>query len=42
MIEDVKLAVEGRVPVYHYGRMGGIVPAPAEIEESLKSHFLNV
>lgn len=42
MIEDVKLAVEGRVPVYHYGRMGGIVPAPTEIEESLKSHFLNV
>lgn len=26
MVEDVKLAVEGKVPVYFYGRTGGILP----------------
>lgn len=39
MIEDVKLAVNGRVPVYHYGRMGGIVLNPAEILEAFKRDF---
>ncbi len=39
MIEDVRLAVEGRVPVRHYGRMGGIVPNPAEILDSFESQF---
>lgn len=36
MIFDVKLAVEGKVPVEHYGRLGGIVPNPDEIIEALK------
>ena len=36
MIEDVRLAVEGKVPVEHYGRLGGIVPEPTEIVEALK------
>lgn len=31
MIEDVKLAVEGKAPVYFYGRVGGLVPYPEEI-----------
>lgn len=31
MIEDVRLAVEGRVPVRFYGRMGGIIPSPDEV-----------
>jgi 2-oxoglutarate ferredoxin oxidoreductase subunit alpha len=31
MIEDVRLAVEGRCPVQFYGRMGGIVPLPDEV-----------
>lgn len=31
MVEDVRLAVEGRVPVSFYGRMGGVVPLPDEI-----------
>lgn len=35
MVEDVRLAVEGKVPVSHYGRMGGIVPTPEEIVEAL-------
>lgn len=39
MIEDVKLAVECKVPVYHFGRMGGIVPNPNEVLDALKAHF---
>ncbi|HLA24097.1 MAG TPA: 3-methyl-2-oxobutanoate dehydrogenase subunit VorB [bacterium] len=31
MVEDVRLAVEGRVPVRFYGRMGGAVPTPPEL-----------
>ncbi|MCC6192485.1 MAG: 3-methyl-2-oxobutanoate dehydrogenase subunit VorB [Anaerolineales bacterium] len=31
MVEDVRLAVEGRVPVRFFGRMGGVVPYPDEI-----------
>ena len=36
MIEDVKLAVECKLPVEHYGRLGGIVPDPEEALEALK------
>jgi 2-oxoglutarate ferredoxin oxidoreductase subunit alpha len=36
MIEDVKLAVECKLPVEHFGRLGGIVPAPDEVLEALK------
>ena len=39
MIEDVKLAVAGEVPVYHFGRMGGIVPNPQEIANAMKTNF---
>ena len=39
MIEDVMLAARQRVPVYHYGRMGGIVHSPSEVYEALKSNF---
>jgi 2-oxoglutarate ferredoxin oxidoreductase subunit alpha len=31
MIEDVRLALEGRVPVRFYGRTGGIIPSPDEV-----------
>ena len=31
MLEDVRLAVQGRVPVEFYGRMGGVVPFTEEI-----------
>lgn len=36
MIEDVKLAVECKLPVEHYGRLGGIVPDPDEALDALK------
>lgn len=36
MVEDVLLAVNGKVPVKHYGRMGGMIPTPDEVLENLK------
>jgi 2-oxoglutarate ferredoxin oxidoreductase subunit alpha len=35
MVEDVRLAVEGRVPVAFTGRTGGMVPAPSEVVAAL-------
>jgi len=39
MVEDVRLAAEGRVPVFHFGRMGGMIPNPTEVLEALKNDF---
>lgn len=39
MVEDVQLAVEHLVPVYHYGRMGGMVHSPEEVYQALKTKF---
>lgn len=39
MVEDVRLAVEGRIPVYHFGRMGGMIPNPGEVLDALKQDF---
>jgi len=36
MLEDVRLAVEGRCPIEFYGRLGGIVPLPDEILPELE------
>jgi len=36
MVNDVRLAVEGRVPVEFYGRMGGVVPSAEELLEIAK------
>jgi 2-oxoglutarate ferredoxin oxidoreductase subunit alpha len=35
MVDDVRLAVLGRVPVEFYGRMGGVTPLPDEILEQI-------
>lgn len=40
MVEDVRLAVSGKVPVEFYGRMGGIVPSPDEVLHALKTKLL--
>ena len=37
MVEDVRLAVNGKRPVYHKGRMGGIVPSPDEILKEIET-----
>lgn len=36
MVNDVRLAVEGRVPVSFYGRMGGMMPLPDEVLEEIR------
>ena len=36
MVEDVRLSVEGKVPVYFYGRAGGAVPIPRNIEKQAR------
>lgn len=35
MVDDVKLALNGRRPVHFYNRMGGVVPAPEEVYEQV-------
>jgi 2-oxoglutarate ferredoxin oxidoreductase subunit alpha len=35
MVEDVRLAVEGRTPVFFHGRTGGMVPLPGEVLRAL-------
>ena len=39
MIEDVQLAARCRVPVFHFGRTGGVVHSPSEVLEALKKNF---
>lgn len=40
MVEDVRLSVNGKVKVEHFGRMGGIIPSPEEIVEALKQKII--
>ena len=40
MIQDVKLAVDGALPVEHFGRLGGIVPDPEEIVMALTDKLM--
>lgn len=41
MIEDVKLAVNCSLPVEHFGRLGGIVPAPTKYWQLSKKNSCN-
>ena len=36
MLDDVKRAIGGRVPIEFYGRMGGMTPFPDEILEEIR------
>ncbi|HBH06441.1 MAG TPA: 3-methyl-2-oxobutanoate dehydrogenase subunit beta [Flavobacteriales bacterium] len=40
MVEDVKLAVQGKVPVEHFGRTGGIIHTPEEVLEALEQKII--
>lgn len=40
MVEDVRLAVNGKVKVEHFGRLGGIVYTPDEIIEAMKTKIM--
>jgi hypothetical protein len=39
LVEDVKLALNGSVPVEFYGRVGGNVPTPEEIAAHVSSRI---
>lgn len=41
MIEDVRLAVHDRLPVAHFGRMGGIIPSPEEVVNAMEEKIIN-
>ena len=36
LVEDVRLAIEGAVPVFHHGRMGGMVPSPDGVVDAMR------
>ena len=36
MVEDVKLVVNGRVPVEFYGKCGGLIPSPDDVYEAFE------
>ena len=38
MVEDVRLAVNGKAPVYFYGRTGGMVPEQEEILAKIEEY----
>ena len=44
MVEDVKLASNGKCPVYFKGRMGGMIPSPEEVltemESLIEKHYI--
>ncbi len=40
MIEDVKLAVECKIPVEHFGRFGGMIPTPEEVLEAMEEKIV--
>ncbi|NEW77957.1 MAG: 3-methyl-2-oxobutanoate dehydrogenase subunit VorB [Gelidibacter sp.] len=40
MVEDVRLSVEFKVPVEHFGRTGGIIHTPEEILEALEQKII--
>jgi len=39
MVEDVQLAVNGKVPVEFYGRMGGMIPSPNDVLAAIEDKF---
>jgi len=40
MVEDVRLSVEHKIPVEHFGRTGGIIHTPEEVLEALEQKII--
>ena len=36
MVDDVKLALDCKIPVSFFGRTGGVIPSPNEVLEDLR------
>lgn len=41
MVEDVRLAVDGKIPVRFFGKMGGLMPTPESIAEHMETLITN-
>lgn len=41
MVEDVRLAVNGKAQVEHYGRMGGMMSTPSEVLHALEEKIIS-
>ena len=41
MVEDVRLAVDGKVRVEHFGRYGGMIHSPVDVLEAFEKLFLS-
>jgi 2-oxoglutarate ferredoxin oxidoreductase subunit alpha len=41
MIEDVRLAVNGKIRVEHFGRFGGMIHSPDEVMQAFEKIYLN-
>ena len=39
MLEDVQLSLEGRGQVFFYGRPGGVIPTPSEVQRVISRHY---
>jgi 2-oxoglutarate/2-oxoacid ferredoxin oxidoreductase subunit alpha len=39
MVDDVRLALEGRGHVHFYGRPGGVIPTPVELSRIITRHY---
>ena len=39
LIEDVKLALEGKGHIHFYGRPGGVIPTPLELYRVVSRHY---
>jgi 2-oxoglutarate ferredoxin oxidoreductase subunit alpha len=42
MVEDVRLAIGGQIPVNFYGRMGGVVPMPDELLAAIEKEYAHL
>lgn len=40
MVEDIRLAVSGKIPVEHYGRFGGMIHSPSEVLDAFERIFI--
>jgi len=41
LVDDVRLAVNGKIPVEHFGRYGGVIHSPSEVLQALEDKFLH-
>ena len=40
MVEDIRLAVNGKTKVAHFGRFGGIIPSPDEVLHAVEEKLM--